>query len=254
MNTQTRTEKTRGESVGTTVREHNKPRHRRGESGNVLFIILIAVALLASLSYAVTQSTRGGTDAFTKERNALMSDEIISYGNTLANAVGQLRLRGCSTNQISFENNISALYANGSAPSDNTCHVFHPEGGGMTYQLTDPKAITDGGTGIYFDGSMEIEDIGRTCGAAACSDLTFYVRDLKQGTCIQLNNKLSVTNPSDIPPVDNDVDFDPFTGAYTYDLTLGDTVTSATIAGRKSACVQESSGSTYTFYRVLIAR
>ncbi len=252
-----------GESVGTTVRDVNKygeaackairESKRNNERGNVLFIILIAIALLASLSYAITHSSRGG-DTFNSERTGLAADEIIAYGNTLSTAVGQLRLRGCTTSQISFENNIATIYTNGSAPSDNSCHIFHPDGGGMTYQNTNSSSLIASGTGIYFDGSMEIEDIGTTCAATACSDLVFYVRDLKENICIEINNKLSITNPSGVPPLDDGTDFDPFIGTYSYDLSLGDTVGSAAITGAKSACLQENGGSTYNFYRVLIAR
>lgn len=233
---------------------YTKNSNRKNERGNVLFYILIAIALLATLSYAVTQSTRGGSQGVTTERNTLLAGEIISYGDALANTVGQLRLRGCTKEQISFDNNFNSLYVNASAPANNSCHVFHPDGGGMTYQNVNDAALTSSGTGIYFDGSMEIENVGTTCASATCSDLVFFVRDVTAAMCVTLNEELGITNPSGNPPADNAFDFDPFTGSYTYDLSIGDTAGSANVAARKSGCVQETAGNTYAFYRVLIAR
>lgn len=240
--------------IQNTSDTHKRSQHRKGERGNVLFYILIAISLLATLSYAVTQSSRGGSGGVTRERANLFAGEIIAYSNAVANATAQLRLRGCTPEQISFENNINALYTNGSAPADNSCHIFNPAGGGLSFQNPDSKTMISSGTGLYFDGSMEIQNIGTTCGAVACSDLTLYLRDVTEDMCIALNNELGVNNPGGVPPVDNGSDFDPFTGTFTYDETLGDVAGSAAIAGANAGCVRETAAGNYSYYRVLIAR
>ena len=74
------------------------------QSGNVIYYVLIAVALLAALSYVVAQSGRGGFSSITKDRAGLIASEILDYSNMIETAMGQLRLRGCGLEEVSFEN------------------------------------------------------------------------------------------------------------------------------------------------------
>lgn len=68
------------------------------QSGNVLFLILIAVALFAALSYAVTQSTRGGGNA-DDETSLISSASLTQYPASLK--LSMLRL--------SISNGVSGL-------------------------------------------------------------------------------------------------------------------------------------------------
>jgi hypothetical protein len=74
------------------------------ERGNVMFYILIAVALLAALIFAVAQSGRGNIQQVSEEKARLFATEIIQYTGTMANGVAQLRLRGVRDTEISFDN------------------------------------------------------------------------------------------------------------------------------------------------------
>jgi len=102
-------------------------------SGNVLFLILIAVALFAALSYAVTQASRGGGKNIADEQASLETSKQQSIQANIDGALWRLKLiNGCRDNEISYETP-SGDNANPDAPEDNSCHVYHPDGGGVPY-------------------------------------------------------------------------------------------------------------------------
>tara|TARA_B100000686_G_scaffold327900_1_gene387276 strand:+ start:2215 stop:2541 length:327 start_codon:yes stop_codon:yes gene_type:complete len=70
--------------------------------GNALFLILIAVALFAALSYAVTNSGRGsaGVD---REQAEIYASQILQQASALEAAVMRLTITGgCSDTDINF--------------------------------------------------------------------------------------------------------------------------------------------------------
>ena len=72
----------------------------RNQNGNVLLIIFAAVALFAALSYAVTQTTRGGTD-LSKEKLKLTASYLIEWHMNAKAAYDKLRLiRGYSIDSL----------------------------------------------------------------------------------------------------------------------------------------------------------
>jgi hypothetical protein len=66
------------------------------QSGNVLFIILIAVALFAALSYAITSSSRDGAGNTDRENLKLIKAQIDNIAVALRGSVPRLMMNGCS--------------------------------------------------------------------------------------------------------------------------------------------------------------
>ena len=125
---------------------------RQSERGNVLFLILIAVALFAALSYVVTQSTRSGGGSTEREKNILSSAQMTQYPTALRTAIIRQVLGGVAIETVLFN-------APGTFGASTNLEVFHPSGGGAvccrsdcrqarsspaTFQVT---TITDSVTG-----------------------------------------------------------------------------------------------------------
>jgi hypothetical protein len=95
------------------------------QRGNVLFLILIAVALFAALFYAVTQSSRGGGDADNELAQIAQAESDNCTSSVDATKLRLSLIGGCNEFQISYELP-NGSNSNPSAPSDKSCHVFSP--------------------------------------------------------------------------------------------------------------------------------
>lgn len=218
------------------------------QSGNVLFYILLAVALFAALSFAVSSTSTTSGNVLTGEQTRLAAQGVISYANTIAAAVQKLRLRGCTESQLNFENNIVSGYTNGGAPSDDSCDIFSTSGGQVQFKAP-PKNANDGSDWII-TGTNEVTGVG-TDGTG--EDLILSLENLDSAVCLELNNQLNPGIFSTDPPVDLSTNSSTkFTGTYPSTDTIANVGHGLT--GRISACYLETTGGEYNFYKVLLAR
>ena len=108
--------------------------HRHNQqTGNALFLILIAVALFAALSYAITQSGRGG-GSIEKEQMAINVAVYQQYLYGIDTAIDRMMITGSTISDIVFYNTPND-HSSGACTSGQHC-IFAPEGGGVTYLRT----------------------------------------------------------------------------------------------------------------------
>jgi len=168
-------------------------KNRYKESGNVLFLILIAVALFAALSYAVTQSSRSGGGDAAGETNLINSAQLTQYPAGIRTSIIRMIVNGADVNTLEF--NTPADYANCTA-GFGRC-VFHPAGGGATSMMA-PGNLMDGGTAgqWIFNGANEINLVGTTVGGdaptAATADMIAFLPGITSVLCRRINDELGI--------------------------------------------------------------
>lgn len=227
------------------------------EYGGVGFYIILAIALLAGLTYAVSKGARFGSKSLTEDQARMAAQEIYDYNTALAAAVQKLRLRGCSETQINFVS--AANPANATAPGDGSCDVFGPNGGKVIFRrVQEDKLRPDGGDPAYrFVGRTKILDVG----TAAEGELFFWTRSISKDICMKYNDIAGVTNNAADAPVENGLNGTPdFIGTYTSGTTLGDDNDGAAFSGKMTGCYKDGAETNadgdpyYDIYQVLIAR
>lgn len=232
-----------------------KKRDRTHESGNVLVYVLIAVALLASLAFVITQGGQGGMKDLSADRDRLLATEILDYSDSVAKAVSILRLRGVGFDQISFAHpRLSATY--GTYGTETAYELFNPEGGGIIFQSPNPQSMVGGAGDYMFVADNEIFGVGTNGDGVLSNEMMLVLRDIRMEVCQQINVLLNVTPPNTVPPSD-DIDtpnlFNPPGSAPSGTTTVA-SAASSPLHGKLAGCLMDSDDNEYVFYQVLWPR
>lgn len=164
------------------------------QKGNVLFLILIAVALFAALSYAVTQSSRSGGDA-SRETNILNAAQLTQYPTSIRTAVLRLVIDGYQDTNILYANPASIVTGSASEPYQ----VFATIGGGAIYQNAPTDMMQSGGvnpTGRwYINMNFEIPELGRTnIAGLQGNELIAFLPGITESVCTRINLEANIIN------------------------------------------------------------
>jgi hypothetical protein len=236
------------------------------QKGNVLFLILIAVALFAALSYAVTQSSRSGGDA-SRETNILNAAQLTQYPTSIRTAVLRLIIDGFQDTNILYASPGNIITNSPSEP----WQVFATIGGGAIHQNAPTDMMQAGGAnaaGAWFiNMNFEVPELGRTTiPGIAGNELIAFLPGITESVCTRINLEANIIASS---AVANPVLASTVLGAAADDADFNITLLSHyNSAGNREldttgnhftrqpfGCFEDSSGSgTYVLYTVILER
>lgn len=222
----------------------------------MLFLILIAVALFAALSYAVTSSTRSSGGDAGSETNLISSAQITQYPSAVSTSIVRMIISGIGIEEIRFNrpSEFSDLDSTGIG-------VFHPQGGAATYNPVPAAIMVDGNIGHWvFNAELEVPDIG--IAGANGNDVMAFLVGIKQSICRKINEEHDLG--STIPVLSSDLSadytrrmYDDGSTDYTFptgtdepDITDG----SGSFDGQPFGCFQNAGGGDYVYYHVVVER
>ena len=221
--------------------------NRDNESGNALWFILLAVALMAVLTMAVSRMSDTTEQNADIERYHIQASGIMRYTAGIKQTVDTMRLRDVSESTMSFENSVTATDYSNANCSGGDCLVFGSAGGGAYYKTPDTGWLDSAHSGDARYGEWEFTGTNSVLGmSSARPELIMSISYLNAGLCAEINALLNISGvPADADGFDTTAYQGSFAGASAFD----------NMDDHESGCFQDTGvGRDYTFYQVLIKR
>ena len=231
----------------------------RQAHGNALFLILIAVALFAALSYAVTNSGRGGS-GIDSEKADILAAQIFNEAAAIQSAYQRLEIIG-GYDQVLFndsaETTSGTCYDGGNTVSAGSCHtigVFNAENGIVapfwSEDMRDPE-FSASQTNIWNWNSRRLQVNSTDLGTDA-SDEYLIVRAVRDELCEAINRKVNddptINTPAVLATPDGYAKI-----AYDIDGTFGSVVATTTATNNGAdlpnlGCLVDSGGRNLVYF------
>ena len=231
---------------------------RTNERGNALFLILIAVALFAALSYAITQSGRGG-GTIDRETVVITAGQVVEQPAAVRTAVTRMIITGTSATTITFT---------GSAHNYDVFDAAN--GGGGAANLAPPVAACQSagdcaswyyvpattGNGIFITGagsastSADTATGGSAMAVLQGTDGAGTQTGLTSTVCTQIQKGLGFSSTTPPTGVGGPVVWKT-AGAYAH-AGSATTVYAATLSGQAFGCFVNTTSGNYAYYHSLV--
>jgi hypothetical protein len=175
------------------------------QSGNVLFLILIAVALFAALSYAVTQSSRGGGDT-NKETRAIELARVTQQLMSIKSTALRMVISGTDPANIDLAEDPDL-----GAPCTSVTDCVFTSNGGSAVHIPPPPEL--GANSFFRFEYLEVSEGNNLPGTGTtAADVFVHLPDVTLEACEEFNEKMGITNPPAIDATGFNSSFDAYPG------------------------------------------
>ncbi len=217
------------------------------QRGNALIYILLALALLGALTMMMAR-TDDASDNLDYEKTELLTTRMTAYAGGAKNVIDQMIMSGANINNLNFSAPNSASF---DAAGTNMYKVYHPDGGGLAYELPDPNLFT---------GTSAVPPPGWYMGRfnnvqwtpTASNDIVMAAFGISQSVCANINKK--TTGATSIPALAGTGNPATYFVNTTITGVANAAFTNAVCAaceGYPSLCVSSSGGTYFTYYSII---
>lgn len=242
-----------------TVLKTTAQNERKSERGNVLFLILIAVALFAALSYAVTQSTRSGGGDASRETNLVNAAGITQYPASIKTAITRM-IVSSSIDPTALLFDTPSTFANLSTDELKAVGVFYPTGGGATYVDAPAGVMANNQVGTWhFNRQNQVINIGTSSASTTVdnADIIAFLPNVKKAVCDSIHTKLGFATPlvyTTPSAVDYTTDMIQSVSPVAPTGIIGGTFASPNSLGSQPQGCFTTGGGAYVYYHVVVER